>query len=149
MNLTNLKARLHVSEGNREYPYDDATGKRYARGVPVKGFLTIGVGHNLDAKPLSPRVIDMILEEDIQDAINDLERRHPWTKTLDPVRKSVLVDMCFNMGINKLSGFVNTLRMVQKGDYLGASKGMLQSLWASQVGKRAVELSRMMATGQE
>lgn len=149
MNLTKLKARLNVSEGNREFPYDDATGKRHARGVAVQGYLTVGVGHNLDAKPLSPKVIDLILEEDIADAMADLDRRLPWWSKLDPVRQSVLVDMTFNMGINKLLGFVNTLRMVQSGDYLGASKGMMNSLWAKQVGRRAEELARMMRTGQE
>lgn len=148
MDIARLKTRLRASEDDREFPYDDATGKRHAPGIAVRGFLTIGIGHNLDAKPLSAKVRDLILEEDIQDVLADLDRRLPWWRKLDPVRQSVLADMCFNMGVNKFMGFVNTLRMVQAGDYAGASKGMLQSLWAKQVGKRAEHLARMMLTGQ-
>jgi len=55
--------------------------------------------------------------------------------------------MCFNMGITKLLGFKNTLRMMKAGDYDGAADGMLQSLWAKQVKGRADELAEQMRHG--
>ena len=78
-----------------------------------------------------------------------LGRRIIWFDGLDEVRKKVLVDMAFNMGMKTLKTFKNTLKMVANGDYDGASKGMLQSKWAKQVGKRAERLAHMMRTGKD
>lgn len=111
------------------------------------GALTVGVGHNLDAKGISEAVSDLMLSEDIADAMADLDRELPWWRKLDGVRQRVLVNMTFNLGIGGLLGFRNTLRFVQRGQYLDAAQGMLQSKWARQVGKRAVRLATMMRDG--
>ena len=137
MDRERLKKRLTVSEDKRNKVYNDSLG------IP-----TIGVGRNLRDVGLSDDEIAYLLDNDIKRVEADLDRRLPWWRTLDEVRQSVIADMCFNMGINKLLGFVNTLRKVQSGDYLGASLGMLESLWAKQVKGRAQELARMMRTGQ-
>lgn len=131
-----LKARLNVEEGRKAKVYKDSLGIE-----------TIGVGRNLRDRGLSEREIDFLLDNDIDDVIADLDRFLPWWRTLDPVRQLVIADMCFNLGVNKLLGFVNTLRMVQCGDYAGAAGGMLKSLWASQVKGRADDLAKMMRTG--
>ena len=68
--------------------------------------------------------------------------------TLDEVRKSVLLNMCFNLGIGGLLGFNNTLSFIVAGDWERAANGMLASKWAKQVGMRAIELSEMMRKGQ-
>ena len=131
-----LAARLNDSEGRRSKLYKDTVGK-----------WTIGVGRNLSDKGLSEDEIDYLLSNDIRDALLDLDRKFPWWRDLDPVRQLVLADMSFNLGINKLSGFVNTMRYIKAGDYKNASQGMLNSLWARQVKGRAVELAEMMRTG--
>jgi lysozyme len=51
------------------------------------------------------------------------------------------------MGIGTLLTFHNTLAMIQSGNYAGAADGMAHSLWASQVGSRAVFLENAMRTG--
>jgi hypothetical protein len=77
----------------------------------------------------------------------------PWTNTLDVVRGRVLLNMCFNMGwLSKdghhgLGTFTATLALVQGGHYPEAAAHMLASLWARQVGERAVRLASRMATG--
>lgn len=136
MDTARLKARLVVSEGKRNKVYKDTLG-----------IDTIGVGRNLRDVGLSDDEIMYLLDNDLKRVFADLDKRLPWWRQLDEVRQSVLADMCFNMGINKLCSFVNTLRKVQAGDYLGASLGMLDSLWAKQVKGRADELARMMRTG--
>lgn len=137
LNREILMSRLCIEEDKRSKVYFD-----------TKGIPTIGVGRNLRDVGLSEDEIMYLLKNDINRVEADLDRRLPWWRLMDEVRQSVLADMCFNMGINKLMGFVNTLRMMQAGDYLGASKGMLNSLWAAQVHGRADELSRMMETGK-
>jgi hypothetical protein len=51
-------------------------------------------------------------------------------------------------GITGLLGFKNTLATIRAGSYEQAAAMMLQSRWATQVGRRAERLSRMMATGK-
>ena len=53
------------------------------------GFQTIGVGHNLDAKPISERAALVILEDDIADVIADLDLRLPWWRSLNEARQHV------------------------------------------------------------
>jgi lysozyme len=117
-------------------PYTDTVGK-----------LTIGYGRNLSDNGITRAEALLLLDHDIDDAMQDLMARYPWTATLDPVRFAVLVEMSFNLGIARLSGFKNTLRAVERGDYDKAADGMLASKWASQVKGRAVTMARQMRSG--
>ena len=135
--------------------------RRDAKGwhIPYRcsaGALTIGYGHNLDANPLpgmsaasllSEEQARNLLAEDIYKQEKHLCRTLAFTRTLDPVRYAVLVNMCFNLGIGGLLTFRNTLSDISSGEYTAAARRMLRSRWASQVGKRAVELSRQMDSG--
>jgi len=120
----------------RHMPYTDTAGK-----------VTIGFGRNLTDRGLSMVEADICREHDIDDAIKDLIVRYPWVDSLDPVRQGVLVNMTFNLGIARLSGFKQTLARLQLHDYEGASVQMLESLWASQVGHRALRLAEQMRRG--
>ncbi len=67
---------------------------------------------------------------------------------LNGPRQAVLYNMAFNLGINGLLSFKNTLNMIKNGEYESASEGMLNSKWAVQVGYRARELANQMKTGK-
>lgn len=136
MNRDALCAQLIADEGLRLKPYVDTVGK-----------ITVGVGRNLSDCGISKSEAMMLLGADIDKVTDDLDRCLPWWKTLSDNRQAVLANMCFNMGINKLMGFVNTLRMMQAGDYRGAANGMRASVWAKQVGDRAERLAQMMERG--
>lgn len=135
-------------EGERNKPYDDATGKELKPGGMLKGKITIGVGHNLSDRGISDAVKEMMFTEDLDEACLELVRVFPWAAALDPVRKTVLVDMSFNLGITRLSAFKNTLAAFARGDWPAAAKGMMASLWARQVGTRAQRLAAMTITGE-
>ena len=137
MNIEIFKGMLKKHEGIRFSPYRDTVGK-----------LTIGVGHNLDDKPLTKRAVDLILEDDITDTVNDLDSRLPWWRSMDETRQLVIADMCFNMGIGVLLGFKNTLVAMKEGRYTDAAVAMGQSKWAEQVGPRATSLISMMKFGK-
>jgi lysozyme len=64
------------------------------------------------------------------------------------VRADALLNMAFNLGVDGLLGFVNTLRYVRGGNYELAADNMLASKWARQVKGRAVELAAQMKTGR-
>lgn len=138
---TELTRQLRGDEGVKEKAYQDHLG-----------FWTIGVGRLIDARKtgsgLRPHEIDYLLRNDIDDRIEALTRRIPWFQDLDDARKGVLLNMSFQLGVDGLLGFKNTLRMVEAGDYAGAARGMLQSLWARQTPARANRMSEQMRTGQ-
>ncbi len=134
--METLIAQLVRHEGLRLKPYKDIAGKS-----------TIGVGRNLDDAGISPDEALILLENDIARTSAALRERLPWFGSLDKVRQNVLINMAFNMGIHGLLGFKLMLGAVQAGNYEAASREMLESAWAVQVGNRAVELSHLMKNG--
>lgn len=132
--------QLKIDEGFRSYAYQD-----------TEGFWTIGYGRLIDKRlggGITEDEAEYLLRNDIESKKKDLLDHLPWAKTLDPVRQDVLINMCFNLGIGRLKKFSKTLALIRYGDYQQASKEMLRSKWARQVGARADRLSKMMETGQ-
>jgi lysozyme len=136
---TELVRQLKGDEGVVPHAYQDHLG-----------FWTIGVGRLIDKRKggsLRPDEISYLLNNDIDDRINELNRRLPWFQNLDDARKGVLVNMSFQMGVDGLMGFKNTLKLVEQGKYENAAHAMLQSLWAKQTPERAKRMSEQMRTG--
>ncbi|MCK9158783.1 MAG: lysozyme [Candidatus Cloacimonetes bacterium] len=98
------------------------------------GKLTIVIGRNLDDCGISQSEDYVMLINDIMNCEKQLQSKIPDIYNgLDEVRKSVLLNMCFNLGINGLLGFKNTLAFVKVGDWERAANNMLVSKWAKQV----------------
>lgn len=113
-------------------------------------YLTIGVGRLIDKRKgggITPEESAYLLSNDIDKREAELLRRAPWMANLDPVRFGALLNMAFQMGVDGLLGFKNTLAMVRAGDYEGAAAGMLESLWAKQTPERAARISKQVKTG--
>lgn len=114
------------------------------------GYSTIGVGRLIDARKgggITKEESAYLLGNDIDKVTKQLDASLPWWTKLDEARRGVLVNMAFQMGINGLLGFKNTLAMIQAGNYEGAAKGMLQSKWAQQTPSRAKRMAEQMRTG--
>ena len=112
------------------------------------GKWTCGYGRNLSDVGISEDEALYLLRNDIIKAKKGITKNLPWVINLDRTRYDVLVNMAFNMGINGLLTFKNTLELVKEGKYKEASQTMLQSKWARQVKGRALELSKQMETGK-
>lgn len=137
--LDALKAQLPIDEGVKDHAYQDS-----------KGYWTIGVGHLIDKRlngHVSGAVIALMLEEDIALADRAARVLVPPFDALSEARKEVICNMAFNLGQQRLSGFVNTLRAINEGRYDAAADGMSSSLWATQVGERATRLVKQMREG--
>jgi lysozyme len=136
--MDRIKEQLVRHEGLRLKPYRCTAGK-----------LTIGIGRNLDDCGISQSEAYVMLINDIMNCEKQLQAKIPDIYNgLDEVRKSVLLNMCFNLGINGLLGFKNTLAFVKAGDWERAANNRLVSKWAKQVGRRAIELSELMRKGK-
>jgi lysozyme len=135
--LQKVKVQLLRHEGMKLKPYRCPAGK-----------LTIGIGRNLDANGISQKEAFVLLENDILRCESQLMDHIPIAYSdLNDNRKSVLLNMCFNLGISGLLEFKNTLAFIGAGDYERAANNMLASRWAKQVGRRAIELSKLMRKG--
>lgn len=132
-----LRQQLIHHEGLRLKPYTDTVGK-----------LTIGVGRNLNDRGITEAEARYLLDNDINGAINDLLAL-TWFPDLDPVRQRVFVDLCFNLGIVRLKGFVKMLDAASRKDWPTAAAELLNSKYAQQVGQRAQTLAAMLVTGRQ
>ena len=114
-----------------------------------EGYLTIGVGRNVDPNGglgLSDDEIDYLLENDLRRCERELGR-FSWFDDLDMVRQDALINMCFNLGFTRLLKFKNMLAAIAEGKYSLAAVEALDSKWAKQVGSRAKELAYQIETG--
>ena len=144
--------RLIVHEGLRLKPYK----------CPA-GYLTIGVGRNVETNPITEEEKKVVgdwergitengakylLKNDILKAHKDCKRFVEGYKDLDDERQYALLDMCFNLGIIGLLKFRKMLYAMSIGDYRGAAKECLNSKYAKDVGKRAVRIARTIEKGE-
>lgn len=86
-----------------------------------------------------------IVKNRVTSIIASLSLKLPYWKEIPDDAKEVLIEMAYQMGVSGLLDFKKTLYAVKTKDYIGASKQMLQSLWARQTPKRAETLARKMA----
>jgi len=129
--------QLKRDEGLRLTPYQDSVGK-----------LTIGYGRNLDDKGITQDEAECMLHNDVREAAAQVNKLIPWAKDLSDARLGVLINMAFNLGIQSLLLFRNTLALIQAGDYDKAAEEMLKSKWAYQVGPRAHRLALQLRSGE-
>lgn len=137
MDTAKLKEQLIKHEGLRLKPYVDTVGK-----------ITVGVGHNLTDLGLTATQVMSILDDDIKVATKLLDTELSWWISLDDVRQRALVDLAFNLGY-KLLGFKDTLIALRVNQWNNAADNLLKSVYAKQVGKRAVDLAYMIRTGKD
>ena len=141
--MTPLKQMLIRHEDDRLKPYKDTHGK-----------ITIGVGRNLTDRGISRPESMMLLENDIFSIENRFyAERYRWIRCLDSVRRDVVTNMIFNMGMRKFLGFKLAIKAMKARKWKEAENQMrypngVKSLWHKQVKGRARELGIMMRTGK-
>ncbi len=134
--LTKIKDDLVRDEGLRLKPYKCTAGK-----------LTIGVGRNIEDNGITDEEARFLLSNDIWRCIQDLDLSLPFWKTESDNRQRALLNMCFNIGINRLLGFKNMLSHMRNKEYNKAADEALNSKWAKQVGKRAERIAELIRKG--
>jgi lysozyme len=142
-----LRAQLSVHEDRRHFVYDDCTGKPIAEGTFVRGLPTVGVGRNLATRGLSDDEIDYLLDHDISDCIADAMKL-PWFEGLDPVRRAVITELIFNMGLARLNGFKKFYAAMNEHEWQQAAHELKDSHWYQQVGARADRLIAQLTSGE-
>jgi lysozyme len=127
---------LKQDEGLRLLPYKDTVGK-----------LTIGYGLNLDAG-ITEVEANWILQNRVNDIKRSLHSSFNWYRAMDGARQDVIVNMVYNLGLAGVLRFKKMIGSLENQDYDRAAHEMLDSKWATQVGKRAERLAEVMMKGE-
>lgn len=130
-----LEDRIKRHEGLRLQAYTDTTGH-----------LTIGWGHRIqpgDPTEVTEEEAEQLLQQDIQNAKDELAKDLPWTLALPMDQQSILIEMVFQLGVSGLLGFRNMLFCIRSGDTDGTVHAMLDSLWHKQCPERCEELANL------
>lgn len=129
-----LQQWIKKCEGLKLNPYLDTTGH-----------LTIGWGRNLE-NGISHDEAELMFQNDLHQAIDELSLTDWFTDLPDGVQQA-LINMNFNLGIDKLVRFKKMIAALKNKDYTNAALEALDSLWAKQVGDRAKDIAVMIRQG--
>jgi len=139
--IESLTQQLKRDEGVRSTAYKDSLG-----------YLTIGVGRLIDERRIGAGLrkdeIDYLLANDINDRIEQLKKRIPWFTGLTGARQGALLNMAFQLGVDGVLSFKNTLALIEQGNYEGAAQQMLLSKWAQQTPQRAKRVAEQIRSGE-
>ena len=121
---------LKRHEGFRSRVYNDSLG-----------ITTIGIGFAIKDLELDEDDCNRILEKKISKLIPQIFSRWKFLNDAPNDVKIVVVNMCYQMGVNGVSKFKKFLQALEEKDYGWAAIEMLDSKWSKQTSKRAQELS--------
>ena len=107
----------------------------------TEGYETIGYGFAINDLKLDEDIAELILVRKLADLVARIKQTFPWTKDAPEEIQDVVVDMCYQLGVNGFSKFKKTIYLLETEQYEEASTEMLDSLWAKQTPNRAKELS--------
>lgn len=127
--IDGLKKSLLLNEGSEEFVYQDSLG-----------YYTIGIGRCIDrrkGKGLSLSEQLYLLDNDIENCKRDLNP-FVWYQNLDDIRKCVMIELCFNLGLHGLLSFKRMIAALNEKNYLRAISELKDSKWSTQVGKKRV-----------
>lgn len=142
-----LRERLTNAEDLRLTAYDDKTGKPIGPKSIVIGHPTIGYGRCLDTRGITKAEAERMLDEDIAYVEGETSKL-PVFVQLDEVRKDILREMIFNIGVEGVLKFKRMLRAMELSYWEVAAAELLDSDYSKQVGHRATELAEAMANGR-
>jgi len=136
-NLEKLTNMIAEDEGFRDKPYK----------CP-KGYLTIGYGFNIDVNGLPQQIANQWLDLIIYQLENKLSRQISFWYDLNDARKSILINMAYQMGVNGLLNFHDMIKALESKDYSRAAAAMKDSVWYKEYTTRAYRLINIMTSGE-
>jgi lysozyme len=137
MDIGRLDQSIELGEGCKLTAYKD-----------TEGIWTIGWGTNLQSLRIDQELADKWKTEKIKSVIVSAKMFPEWQFLDTDARQNVFIEMVYNMGPMRVSGFTEMRKAITKQDWETAAKEGLSSKWATQVGQRANRLMEMLRTGQ-
>ncbi len=126
-----LRDDLIRDEGERLKPYTDTAGK-----------ITISVGVNL-SDGISKAESDALFGGRLAQVEAEAPVKMAWFAGLPEPAQRGLLNMLYNMGWPRLSGFQHMLAALAAHDWETAATEAMASTWATQVGDRAARIAAL------
>ena len=136
--MKDLLESIKRHEGFVEHVYDDSLG------IP-----TIGYGFAIKDLVLQEDLCDEILLRKLRILGRSVMGKFPFFDSLPSECKSVLMEMCYQLGVTGVSKFKKALKAMEDGDWEKAADEMLDSKWAKQTPGRAKEMSDIIRSLHE
>ena len=114
-------------------------------------YMTCGVGRCLEEGVgigLTMEEAEYLLANDIARVREELTKTFEWFEDLNEPRQEAMINLNFNLGLTKLRGFKMALAAMAENDFDEAADQFMDSRWSSQVGRRAVEVTEQIRTGE-
>jgi lysozyme len=155
MSHSDLIESVSTHEGFRATPYKD-----------TEQLWTVAKGRCLETNPLSPAEWKYLLDNKLitlsitlaganwlmlrQIDVTEKEcmRVFEFWPELDEVRREVLIEMGYQMGMDRLLGFKKMLAALRRQDWEAVEREALDSRWAKQTPSRATKLAEQLGTGK-
>lgn len=125
--------QIIADEGFKSFIYEDTNG------IP-----TIGHGITWITEEESKQIVRNRID-DISNFINDTLK--DMDISLDEFRKTILINMCYQLGKNGLLSFKQMFAALKDMDYDRAADAMLDSLWHNQTKARCEREAAKMRNG--
>ena len=104
-------------------------------------FDTIGYGFAVKDLVLDDDIANIILQRKLEALIRNIEFKFSWYADLPNSVKDVVIEMCYQLGVNGVSKFKKTIEHLKCEEWELAADEMLDSKWAVQTPNRAKALS--------
>ena len=155
LDLTAIQNLIEQHEGTEATAYRD-----------TQGYMTIGVGFNLDAEGAQQQIealglnyadvcageasltsaqIATLFDSSLTCAIAGARACVSNFDSLPSEKQAVVVDMVYNLGESGFSEFKETIGAIEQGNFAEAAAQMKESLWYTQVGNRGVQDVALMS----
>lgn len=129
----------------------------------TEGYLTIGVGRNLETNPLTKEEKKVcgdymhgitknaafyLLRNDINRVVEECAKAFPFWANLDNERQYALLDMVFQLGVAGVKKFKKMLAAMGVGNFKEAAEQCLDSRYAQQTPNRAKRIAKTIECGR-
>ena len=134
-----VMGQLRRDEGVIRHAYQDS-----------EGYWTIGCGRLIDKRlggGLRDDEIDYLLTNDVAEAEKVAKRLFTSFDRISDARKAALINLSFNLGMNRLAGFVRFKEALEAQAWEQAAAELMDSKWATQVGDRAKRIAKAIKEG--
>ena len=135
-----LTADLREDEGEKLTAYQDSLG-----------YWTIGVGILIDGRKgggITKEESAMLLANRIATKTVEASQRIQGFAQLDEVRQGAVLNMCFQMGVDGVLAFNNSLALIRNKQWEAAAAALKQSKWFTQTPARAGRVIEQIRTGK-
>lgn len=144
MIFARLEASVSQDEGLKLKPYLD-TEKVWTIG---RGTTFIGDRPVTESTPaISEAFADQLLRAELFDACLGAQKFCPNFSALSDIRQEVVVEMCYQLGYQRLSQFNHFREALMREDWAGAAAEMRNSAWDRETHNRAEHLATLMEAG--